>query len=119
MLPVLFGCNNNPSGTAGKTNIAPEPQARNIDGAAIFKNNCANCHKCDMDYTGPSIKGSLERWGNKQDLVDFVQNSELFLSNNYVKELKKKYESKYIHQFKSLAANEIMATIYSCDMYQQ
>jgi cytochrome c551/c552 len=27
------------------------------DGETLFKNNCANCHKPDVDFTGPALKG--------------------------------------------------------------
>ncbi len=31
------------------------------DGEAIFKANCASCHKPDQDFTGPALKGARER----------------------------------------------------------
>jgi Cytochrome c/Cytochrome c7 and related cytochrome c len=31
------------------------------DGEALFKANCANCHKPDKDYTGPALKGWKDR----------------------------------------------------------
>ena len=31
------------------------------DGEALFKANCANCHKPDADYTGPALKGWKDR----------------------------------------------------------
>ncbi len=31
------------------------------DGEALFKANCASCHKPDKDYTGPALKGWNER----------------------------------------------------------
>ena len=31
------------------------------DGEALFKANCASCHKPDKDYTGPALKGWKER----------------------------------------------------------
>ncbi len=27
------------------------------DGEALFKANCASCHKADKDFTGPMLKG--------------------------------------------------------------
>ena len=31
------------------------------DGEALFKANCASCHKVDKDFTGPALKGWKER----------------------------------------------------------
>jgi hypothetical protein len=31
------------------------------DGEALFKANCANCHKPDKDYTGPALQGWKDR----------------------------------------------------------
>lgn len=34
------------------------------DGAALFKANCASCHKIDKPSTGPALKGAKERWAS-------------------------------------------------------
>ena len=31
------------------------------DGEALFKANCASCHKPDKDFTGPALKGWKDR----------------------------------------------------------
>src|SRR4051812_48781638 len=31
------------------------------DGQALFKANCASCHKPDKDFTGPALKGWKDR----------------------------------------------------------
>ncbi len=36
-------------------------QSLAADGAALFKANCASCHKIDKDFTGPALKGWKDR----------------------------------------------------------
>ncbi|MEP7236771.1 MAG: c-type cytochrome [Ferruginibacter sp.] len=36
-------------------------QSYAADGAALFKANCASCHKPDKDFTGPALKGWKDR----------------------------------------------------------
>jgi cytochrome c551/c552 len=36
-------------------------QSLAADGAALFKANCASCHKPDKDFTGPALKGWKDR----------------------------------------------------------
>jgi cytochrome c551/c552 len=36
-------------------------QALAADGEALFKANCAACHKPDKDFTGPALKGWKDR----------------------------------------------------------
>ncbi|MEJ7625689.1 MAG: c-type cytochrome [Ferruginibacter sp.] len=38
------------------------------EGEALFKANCANCHKPDVDYTGPALKG----WSSRVPAGDWI-----------------------------------------------
>lgn len=40
------------------------------DGAALFKANCASCHKVDKDFTGPALKG----WKDRVPAGDWIHN---------------------------------------------
>jgi mono/diheme cytochrome c family protein len=45
------------------------------DGAALFKANCANCHKPDKDATGPLFKGVRERMPSADWVYGWIANS--------------------------------------------
>ncbi len=50
------------------------------DGEALFKGNCASCHKLDAKLTGPALRGVHERWDNKtEELVAFIHNSQEYM----------------------------------------
>jgi len=44
------------------------------DGEALFKANCASCHKPDKDFTGPALKGWKERVPGGDWIYDWVHN---------------------------------------------
>ena len=44
------------------------------EGEALFKANCAACHKPLEDYTGPTLKGAREREPNKEWAYKWVNN---------------------------------------------
>ncbi len=61
------------------------------EGEVLLKANCAACHKVDKDFTGPALKGALERWGNdKKAMYDFIRNSSQSESA-YAKAVKQKW----------------------------
>ena len=45
------------------------------DGEALFKANCANCHKPLEDATGPMLKGSRDREPSKDWVYKWVYNT--------------------------------------------
>jgi cytochrome c551/c552 len=50
------------------------------DGEALFKGNCASCHKLDAKLTGPALRGVHERWQNKtEEMVAFIHNSQAYM----------------------------------------
>ena len=44
------------------------------DGEALFKANCANCHKPDADYTGPALKGVRGRVPPGDWIYEWIHN---------------------------------------------
>src|SRR5258705_4712142 len=45
------------------------------DGAALFKANCASCHKPDKDFTGPALKGWKDRVPGGDYIYNWIHNS--------------------------------------------
>ena len=45
------------------------------DGQALFKANCASCHKPDKDFTGPALQGWKSRVPNVEWVYKWVANS--------------------------------------------
>lgn len=86
------------------------------DGEALFKANCANCHKPDVDYTGPALKGARKREPNDQWAYKWVNNvNSMVESDPYAKALLAKYGSK-MTQF-NLPEADIKAILDYADAY--
>jgi len=86
---IIAGCaDNNKKVTADPTET---PVANN--GELLFKNNCAACHKPDKDFTGPPLKGALQRWGgDKKAMYEFIRNPAGSIATNaYARELFEKW----------------------------
>jgi cytochrome c553 len=80
------------------------------DGQALFKANCASCHKPDKDFTGPMLKGAREREPNPDWAYQWVNNVNTMLETDaYAKGLLAKYSSK-MTQF-NLKKEEIKAIL--------
>ena len=92
LIAILFlvtGCSNNDKKNTDNNVDAPVIS----DGEKLFKNNCASCHKVDKDFTGPALKGSLERWGgDKKAMYEFIRNpAKAVVENAYAKQLFEKW----------------------------
>jgi cytochrome c2 len=86
------------------------------DGEALFKANCASCHKPLEDYTGPMLKGARDREPNKDWVYKWVNNVNAMLETDpYAKGLLAKYGSK-MTQF-NLKQEEIKAILDYADAY--
>jgi cytochrome c551/c552 len=118
---LLLSCN------AGedKRLIPPQPtvmqEEEKTDGEILFKNNCANCHKPDKDFTGPALKGSLERWGNdKKAMYAFIRNPGKSVNKNkYVKEMSRKWEPALMTAFPNLTNEELDKIMSYCEKYER
>ena len=50
------------------------------DGEALFKANCASCHKPDKDFTGPALKGWKDRIPGGDWIYKWVHNPAAMIS---------------------------------------
>ncbi len=56
------------------------------DGEALFKANCANCHKVEEDFTGPALKGWKDRVPEGDWIYKWVHNpGAMVASDSYAK----------------------------------
>ncbi len=86
IIAAMFGC-----GTNDKKKTEEPPVA---NGEKLYKENCASCHKCLVDFTGPRLRGSLERWEDKALMYEFVRSPwAVIQKNDYAKKLQEKYAS--------------------------
>jgi len=93
------------------------------DGQAIFKTYCASCHKPDVDFTGPLLKGARAREaaaGLPKDWVyKWVQNSTSMVNTDpYAKQMYAKYNS-VMTAFPDLKNEEIDAVLDWADKYEK
>jgi len=86
------------------------------DGEALFKANCASCHKPDKDMTGPALKGARERAPNKEWAYLWVNNVNTMVETDaYAKKLLATWGSK-MTQF-NLPKDDIKAILDYADAY--
>lgn len=87
------------------------------DGQALFKANCASCHKPDKDFTGPALKGARDREPDKEWVFKWVANTTSMVdSDPYAKGLKAKFGS-VMTPFPQLKKEEITAILDWADKY--
>ncbi|MGC4101158.1 c-type cytochrome [Ferruginibacter sp.] len=84
------------------------------NGEALFKANCASCHKVDKDFTGPALKGARDREPDADWAYRWVNNVNTMLETDaYAKGLKEKFKSN-MQQF-NLKKDEIKAILDYAD----
>jgi hypothetical protein len=87
------------------------------NGEALFKANCASCHKPDKDFTGPALKGARDREPSKEWVYKWVYNTTTMVeSDPYAKGLKAKYGAVMSPQ-NQLKKEEITAILDWADAY--
>lgn len=87
------------------------------DGEALFKANCASCHKPLEDFTGPKLQGAREREPNPEWAIKWVNNVNTMLeTDTYAKGLLAKYGAK-MTQF-NLKNDEIKAILDYADAFK-
>jgi len=112
VIVALFSCNNAGTHTTSQSTVKP-------DGEALFKDNCASCHKPATDFTGPALKGAAGRWADKNLLYDFVRDPAAVISNDkYARELQQKYAG-MMTASPQLTNADIDAILHYCDTYTQ
>ena len=81
-------------------------------GEQMFKSNCSNCHKIDMDYMGPSMLGVTYR-RQKKWLYDFTRNpSEMIATDCNSKELFEKWKPTVMTAYPALS-DETLESLYA------
>ena len=87
------------------------------DGQALFKANCASCHKPDKEFTGPMLKGARDREPDKDWVYKWVNNTTTMVETDpYAKALKAKYNGQIMQKF-DLKKEEIKAILDWADSY--
>ncbi len=90
------------------------------DGAALFKANCASCHKVDKDYTGPALQG----WKDRQPagwIYKWVAGPQALISSGdkYANDLYTKWKGSGVMQaFANLKKDEVDAILGYVDNYK-
>ncbi|MEO6542267.1 MAG: cytochrome c [Ferruginibacter sp.] len=97
------------AGCTGDDKKAPLVEI-NIDGERLFV-QCSSCHRLDKDFTGPTLKGSLKRWGgDKKAMYDFIRNSAKSIEENaYAKKLFEKWNKTRMTAFPTLTDAQLDA----------
>ncbi|RZM19467.1 MAG: c-type cytochrome [Pedobacter sp.] len=87
------------------------------DGEALFKANCANCHKPDADFTGPKLQG----WAGRIPSPDWIYkwvHSPASQTDPYATALKAKWAPTVMTSFSTLKNEEIDAIMKYVDDYK-
>ncbi len=94
-------------------------QALAADGAALFKANCASCHKPDKDFTGPALKGWKDRVPAGDWIYKWIANSaDLRETEPYAKALFAKWNKVQMTAFgNQLKKEDIDAILKYVDDY--
>jgi cytochrome c2 len=88
-------------------------------GEALFKANCANCHKPDKDYTGPALQGWKTREPSPEWIYKWVANpTGMIATDAYSKTLFEKWKPTVMTAFPNLKKAEIDAIMEYVDTYK-
>ncbi|MBK7884788.1 MAG: c-type cytochrome [Chitinophagaceae bacterium] len=88
------------------------------DGEALFKTNCASCHKPDKDFSGPALKGWSERAPSKDWVYKWIANpANMIATDAYAKTLFEKWKPSIMTAFPQLKKDEIDAILKYVDDY--
>ena len=86
------------------------------DGEALFKANCASCHKVDKDFTGPALKGWKDRVPAGDWIYNWIHNSAVVReSDPYGKALFAKWNKTQMTPFPNLTKEDIDAILKYVD----
>ena len=93
-------------------------QSLAADGEALFKANCASCHKPDKDFTGPALKGWKDRVPTGDWIYKWIHNSaDMRETEPYGKALFAKWNKTQMTAFTGLKNEEIDAILKYVDDY--
>lgn len=95
-------------------------QSLAADGEALFKANCASCHKIDKDFTGPALKGWKDRVPAGDWIYKWIKNSaDLRDSEPYAKALFAKWNKTQMTAFTSFKNEDIDAIMKYVDDWKE
>ena len=87
------------------------------DGQTVFRTYCSSCHKPDVDFTGPALKGARQREPSKDWVYKWVANTTTMVQTDpYAKQLFAKYGS-VMTPFPDLKKEDIDAVLDWADSY--
>lgn len=89
-------------------------QSLAADGAALFKANCASCHKVDKDFSGPALKGWKERVPGGDWIYKWIH-SPIDQNDPYATALKNKWKPTIMTSFPQLKNDDIDAILKYVD----
>jgi len=103
------------------TDPAPLPKDSTINnianGERLFKAFCANCHKPDADFTGPSLRG-VSRRVTKEWIYHYIY-SPVSANDPYAVSLKMKWKPTIMTAFPTLGKQEIDAILAYVETYDR
>lgn len=89
------------------------------DGEALFKANCASCHKVDKDFTGPALQGWKDRVPEGDWIYQWMASpAKMIDTDPYSQELFKKWGPTKMTAFASMPKEEIDAIFKYVDEYK-
>ena len=91
-------------------------QSLAADGAALFKANCASCHKVDKDFTGPALRGWKERVPGGDWIYKWMANPGA-QTDPYSTALKAKWKPTIMTNFAQLTKEDIDGILKYVDDY--
>lgn len=85
-------------------------------GKALFKANCANCHKTDKDFTGPALKGWRNRVPGGDWIYKYIANpAAMQQTDTYTQALHKKWRPALMTSFPMLGKSGVDAIMAYVD----
>ena len=89
------------------------------DGEALFKANCASCHKPLENYVGPPLKGAREREPSKDWVYKWIANTTSMVQTDpYAKKLMGEHGGVVMTAFPDLPKADIDAILDWADKYE-
>ena len=89
-------------------------QSSAADGGALFKANCASCHKIDKDFTGPALKGWKDRVPGDGWIYKWMANPGA-QTDPYATALKAKWKPTIMTNFPQLKKEDVDAILKYVD----
>lgn len=101
------------------TLASSQNSVRAADGEALFKANCASCHKPLEKYVGPALKGAREREPYKGWVYKWIANTTSMVNTDpYAKKLKDEAGGIVMTAFPDLSHDDIDAILDWADKYE-